>query len=117
MSSAETRGITQELRDEAERAAADVEHGAWHGRDDVDGAAGMGDVDMAGCRPVIAVEDAQQAGFACTGRAGQHQRLSGRDAEIDGVEDGQPNAALIVQGEGLGDVLDVNHRAGGVTRV
>ena len=34
------------------------------------------------------------------GRAGQHQRLAGRDAEIDIVEDGQPHPALIVQGEG-----------------
>lgn len=43
----DARDHAQELRDEAQRAAADVEHGARHGGDDVDGPAGMGDADRA----------------------------------------------------------------------
>jgi hypothetical protein len=57
--------------------------------------------DRAARRPVIAVEDAQQARLAGAGRARQHQRLAGLDMEIDVVEDRQARAALVVQGEGL----------------
>ncbi len=66
----------------------------------------MADQDMAVLCQVIAVDRAQQRRLAHPGGTVQRHGFACVYGEIDGFEHNQPRAALVVQGEALGESDD-----------
>jgi hypothetical protein len=66
-----------------------------------------------GARRVVAVQATHQRALAAARGAGQHHAFAARHVEVDAGEDRQPNAALVVQHEGLGEAAHVQSRITG----
>ncbi len=114
---ADPRDHAQELADEADGMAANIERDAGLGADQLDpplspGVA-MADLDRAGLRPVVAVERAQQGALARAGEADQRQALARRNGEGHVLQHGQRQVTLRMHHEGLvesGNAQDREHR-------
>ena len=108
----DARNDAQELADEAQRVAADIERGAGLGIRQLDPGLAVTNPDRTGLRAIVAVERAQQGALAGARGADQGHALAGRDAQRHVLEDAQRQPALGVHDEGFveaGDAQDRQH--------
>ena len=101
----DARHHPQELADIAQRLTPQADDLARLGAGNV----GVADEDAPRGSKVVAVDHPHQRGLARAGTAGQRHAFPGRDAQRGTCHHRDLGAALIVQGETLADVLDIDH--------
>ena len=91
----------------AKRGAAQLQQRMRLGADHVDPVAGrVAHPNGAGLGAVVAVEQAHQRRFAGAGDAGQRDAFAGAHPQLDAADHRDAHAALGVQRECLGEILD-----------
>ena len=102
----DARDHAQELADEAQGAAADVEHRPGLGTHQLDPVGAVADADRPRIGPVVAVERAQQGALAGARGTDQRQAFARRDGKRHVAQHGQRQIALGMHDEGFGEAGD-----------